>query len=70
MRFARLALQYLRKNFWYLALVTLIPSVVMGLLTEPCTMIQFFVEFDQTKLITFKDVFFSISESGFLQFVN
>ena len=62
MRFARLALQYLRKNFWYLALVTLIPSVVMGLLTEPCTMIQFFVEFDQTKLITFKDVFFSISE--------
>lgn len=62
MRFSRLALQYLRKNFWYLALATLVPSIVMGLLTEPCTMIQLFVNFDQSKLVTFGDVFFAVSE--------
>ncbi len=66
MRFARLALQYLRKNFWYLALATLVPSVVMGLLTEPCTMIRLFAHFDQSKLVTFADVFFAISELNWI----
>ena len=62
MRFSRLALQYCHKNWWYLAIATLVPSVVMGLLTEPCTMIQLFANFNQAKLVTFGDVFFAISE--------
>ncbi|MDE6967975.1 MAG: hypothetical protein K2P12_04875 [Clostridia bacterium] len=62
MRFARLAFQYLRKNFWYLAIVTLIPSVILGLFTEPCSMIAFFAGFNQNQLVTFGDVFLSISE--------
>lgn len=62
MRYARLSGQYLYKNFWYLALATLVPAVVMGLLTEPCTMIQLFANFDQTKFVSFGDVFFAISE--------
>ena len=56
MRFSRLALQYCRKNWWYLALATLVPSIVMGLLTEPCTMIQLFANFNQAKLVTFGEI--------------
>ncbi len=62
MRFSRLALQYLRKNFWYLALATLVPSVIMGLLTEPCTNIQLFANFKPETMVTFGDVFFAVSE--------
>lgn len=62
MRYTRLAFQYLIKNFWYLALATLVPAVVMGLFTEPCSMIQLFANFNFVELATFGDVFTAISE--------
>lgn len=66
MRYTRLAFQYLRKNFWYLALVLLLPAVAVGLLTEPSTMIRLFVHFEDLNLMTFADVFFAISELNWI----
>lgn len=69
MRYTRLAFQYLRKNWWYLLAVVLVPSVIMGVFTEPCTMIRLFANFRLDELNTFSDVFFGVSELNWLSFL-
>lgn len=62
MRYIKLTMQYLYKNFFYVFLVMLVPGIIVGLLTRPCTMLEFFMNFNIDKYQTFADIFLSQSE--------
>lgn len=62
MRYIKLTAQYMYKNILYISLVMLVPSLIIGMLTEPCSMIKFFAEFNQNELVTFGDIFLTQSE--------
>ena len=62
MRYIKLSLQYMTKNFLSLFAVLLVPSIILGLTTEPSSMVRFFVGFKDSNYDSFGQIFFDQSE--------
>lgn len=62
MRYLKLSFEYIKKNFLYLLPLVLIPAILVGAGTEPCSMIQFFMDFNLEEYQTFGSIFLAQSE--------
>lgn len=66
MRYCKLALQYLKKNFLYVLALTFVPAVIIGTATEPTSLMIYFRDFLYSNNRTFIEIFNTNSEMTLL----
>lgn len=62
MGYIKQSLIYYKKNLFYVLLLSLVPAIIIGGGTEPCSMLQFFINFPHGNYNTFGDIFLAQSE--------
>ena len=62
MRYMKLAFQYMTKNILFLLAVVIVPAILVGLTTEPSSMLMFFVGFTDADYTSFGQIFLAQSE--------
>ncbi|MEG1608298.1 MAG: hypothetical protein RR348_00375, partial [Clostridia bacterium] len=62
MNYIRLTLQFIKHNFWRTLLCAVIPAILFGSFTNPCSIFEFSLKFDVTKINTFWDVYQQVNE--------
>lgn len=66
MRYSKLALQYLKKNFLYVFALTFVPAVIIGTATEPTSLLIYFRDFLSSNSKTFVEIFNANSEMNLM----
>lgn len=67
MKFIKLTLSYISKNFLYLTLMAIIPAVFFGLTLSPFQPIEFINGYSTTPVVNFGTIFSSIITFGWLE---
>ncbi len=62
MRYIKLSLQYMFKNFFQLFLVVLIPSIIAGLVSEACSTVKFLAEFKEGNYQSFTSIYLAMGD--------
>lgn len=62
MRYMKLAFQYMTKNILFLLAVVIVPAILVGITTEPSSMLMFFVGFMDVDYTSFGQIFLAQSE--------
>ena len=69
MGYIKQSLIYYKKNLLYVLLLSLVPAIIVGAGTEPCSMLQFFINFTDGNYKTFGDIFLAQSEVTWRSFL-
>lgn len=67
MKYIKLTLQYMYQNIWYVLLFAIVPSLLLGFLTNPASNMEFIRDF--ANLHTFSEIFSSMSELNLKNFL-
>lgn len=67
MKYIKLTLQYMYQNIWYVLLFAIVPSLLLGFLTNPASNMEFIRDF--ANLHTFSDIFSTMSELNLKNFL-
>lgn len=67
MKYIKLTLQYMYHNIWYVLLFAIVPSLLLGFLTNPASNMEFIRDF--TNLHTFTEIFSTMSELNLKNFL-
>ena len=67
MKFIKLTLNYMTKNFLYLLLMSLIPAIFFGIVLSPFKAVEFINIYSATPVLNFGTIFNSLVDFGFLQ---
>lgn len=67
MKYIKLTLQYMYQNIWYVLLFAIVPSLLLGFLTNPASNMEFIRDF--ANLHTFSEIFSTMSELNLKNFL-
>ena len=67
MKFIKLSISYMLKNFLYLFLMALIPAIFLGVLISPFKVFEFINNYSSTPILTFGTIFNGMANFSFLQ---
>lgn len=67
MKYIKLTLQYMYQNIWYVLLFAIVPSLLLGFLTNPASNIEYIRDF--ANLHTFTEIFNAMSELNLKNFL-
>lgn len=67
MKYIKLSLQYMYHNIWYVLLFAVVPSLLLGFLTNPASNMEFIRDF--ANLHTFTEIFSAMSELNLKNFL-
>lgn len=67
MKYIKLSLQYMYHNIWYVLLFAIVPSLLLGFLTNPASNMEFIRDF--ANLHTFTEIFSAMSELNLKNFL-
>lgn len=67
MKYIKLTLQYMYQNIWYVLLFAIVPSLLLGFLTNPASNMEFIRDF--ANLHTFTEIFSAMSELNLKNFL-
>ncbi len=67
MRYIKLSFKYLTKNFLFLFLVSLLPSVFLGAFLSPFKFLEFVNNYSNLTVSSFNDIFYSIIDISWLK---
>lgn len=67
MKYIKLTLQYMYQNIWYVLLFAIVPSLLLGFLTNPASNMEFIRDF--ANLHTFSEIFNAMSELNLKNFL-